>query len=112
MHSNLFVTLPMKHRAVMLRKKAAAAAAVQLPPRAATGMASGPQVVEPQPAAIVTNGVGTKVPRGVHGIGAAVGWRHRIGPYRRRWRGIRGRLLTQGTGRFVRQARERFGLGE
>ena len=38
-----------------------AAEAVQLPPEAATGMAVGSQVVQPQPTAIVTLGVGTKV---------------------------------------------------
>jgi len=97
--------LAMKNRAVRFQKVPVAAEAVELPPRATTGMPIRPQIVEPQPAAIVTSGVGTKVPRGIHYTGMAVGWRHGIGPYRRRWSGIRGRLLTQGTGRFVRQAR-------
>ena len=76
--------LAMKNRAVMLRKKAVAAKAVELPPGATTGMPIGPQVVQPEPAAIVTVEMQTKVPGGIDGTGAAVGWRHGIGPSRRR----------------------------
>ena len=73
-------------------------------------MTIGPQVVQPPPAAIVTRGVRTKVLRGVDGTGTAVRERHGIGPSRRRWSALLGRLFTQGTGRLLRQARERFRL--
>ena len=72
--------------------------------------AIGPQIVHPQPAAIVTLGVRTKVPRSVHTTGALVCWRHGIGPLRGRWRRLAGRLFTQRTVRLVRQARKGFGL--
>ena len=101
----------MKDRAVMLWEIPVAAEAVELPPRAATGMAIGPQIPQPSPTAIGTIGGGTKVHRGVHGTGAAVRWGHGSGPSRRRWRARSGRLLTQGTMGLVRAARERFGLG-
>src|SRR4030095_10716370 len=95
----------------MFGERALARGTVQLPPGAAMGMAIGPQIVHPQPAAIVTLGVGTKVHRGVHGRGASVWWRAGIGPLRGGWRRLAGLSLTQGTGRLVRQTRERFGLG-
>src|SRR5262245_49592200 len=63
----------MKERAVMFGKVALARGAVQLPPGAAIGMAIGPQVAQPEPAAIVTTGVGTKVHGGIHRPGAPVG---------------------------------------
>jgi hypothetical protein len=44
-----------------LGKKAVARGAVELPPGAAAGMAIGAQVPQPQPAAIVTIGMGTKM---------------------------------------------------
>ena len=101
----------MKNRAMMLGKIAVARGAVQLPPGAATGMAIGPQVVQPQPAAIVTIGVRTKVLQGVDGTGTAVRERHGIGPLRRCWNSLVDLLVTQPTVRLVRQALERFGLG-
>ena len=57
-HRRLFA---MKDGAVMFGEIALARGAVQLPPGAAIGMAIGPQIVHPQPATIVTIGVGTKV---------------------------------------------------
>src|SRR4029453_14463637 len=45
--------------------------------------------------------VGTKVHRGVHRPGAAVRARHGIGPDRRRWIGLPGRLFTQHTVRLI-----------
>src|SRR5262245_34842874 len=96
---------------MMFGKGAIARGAVQLPPGAAAGMAIGPQIVQPRPAAIGTIGVGTKVHRGVHGTRAAVRWRHGGGPWRGRWRRLARLALTQGTGRLVRQTLERFGLG-
>jgi hypothetical protein len=102
--------LAMKNRTVMLQKKAATAEAVKLPPGAATGIPIGPQVVQPEPAAIITAQMGTKGPGGIHRPGASVDWRHGIRPSRRRWRDIRCLLLTQGTGRLVRQARKGFGF--
>jgi hypothetical protein len=49
---------------------------VKLSPGAATGMAIGPQIVQPEPAAIVTSDMGAKVLRGVHRTGTAVCERH------------------------------------
>ena len=98
--------LAMKNRAMMLGKIALARGAVKLPPGAATGMAIGPQVVQSQPAAIITSGVGPKGPGGVHRPGTAVRERHGIGPSRRRWRSLAGLVFTQHTGRLVRQALE------
>src|SRR2546428_8695580 len=82
--------LVMKHRAVMLGKIAVARGTVKLSPGAATGMTIGPQVVQPQPAAIVTSGMGTKVHRGVHGTGTSVRWGHGIGRHKERWFEMRG----------------------
>src|SRR5262249_53012267 len=102
--------LAMKDRAVGFQKIPVASEALQLSPRAATGMAISPQVVEPQPAAIVTSGVGTKVHRGVHGTRASVGGGHGIGPDRRRWSALPDFWLTQDTVGLVRQARKRCRL--
>src|SRR5262245_19238336 len=96
---------------MMFGKIAVARGALKLPPGAATGMAIGAQVVQPQPAAIVTLGVGTKVHGRIHGPRAAVRGGHRIGLDRRRWIGLPGILFTPRTVRRVRQALERFGLG-
>ena len=83
---------------------------MELPPLAAAGMSIGPQVVQPQPTAIVTIEMRTKVPGGIDSTGAAMGERHGIGPWRRNWSIFRGLLFTQGTVGCVRQTRERFGL--
>src|SRR5262249_6647105 len=103
--------LAMKNCAMMLRKIPLARGALEWPPKAAIGMPVGSQVVHPQPAAIATAVMGTKVHRSIHGTRAAVRGGHRIGPDRRRWMGLPGLLFTQRTVRLVRQARERFGLG-
>src|SRR5215470_11902329 len=100
----------MKNRPVMLWKIALAPEAMKLPPGAAIGMAIRPQVMQPQPPAIVTIGVGTKVHRGVHRPGAAVRGEHGIGPSRSRWSRFAGLLVTQRTVRLVRQARKRLRL--
>src|SRR5262249_30090675 len=97
--------------AVMFGEIALARGAMQLPPGAAIGMAVGPQIVHPQPAAIVTISVGTKVLRGVHGTGASVRWRPGSGPLRGCWRRLASLALTQGTVRLVRQTLEHCGLG-
>jgi hypothetical protein len=55
--------------------------------------------------------VGTKVHGGVNLTGTSVRERHRIGPSRGRWRSLAGLSLTQGTGRLLRQALDRFELG-
>ena len=70
---------------------------------AATGMAIGAQLAPPSPPAIVSIGVRTKMPGGIHLTRASGGWGHRSGPYRRR-SGIYGLLLTQHTGGLVRPA--------
>src|SRR5262249_61117490 len=100
--------LAVEDGAMMLRERPVTAEAVQLPPRATTGMAIGPQVVQSQPTAIVTLGMGTKVFRGLHGIGAAVRCGHGIGPYRKQRSGTPGRLLTAGTKRRLGQVRKRW----
>src|SRR5262245_49128325 len=100
----------MKDRPMGFQKVPLTPKAVQLPPRAATGMTIGPQIVQPQPTAIGTSGVGTKMHRGVHRSGAAVRARHGLGPDRRRWMGFPGLLVTQHTVRLVRQPLKRFGL--
>src|SRR5262249_8251993 len=64
----------------------------------------------PEPAAIVTTGVGTKVHGGIHRPGASVRGGHRVRPLRRRWSRLSGPLFTQRTVRLVRQARKGFGL--
>src|SRR5262252_7416030 len=93
----------------MLEKGALARGTLELAPRAATGMAIGAQVAQPQPAAIGTADMGTEVVRGVHGTGMAVGRRHGIGPYRRRWRSLHGLWLTPRTVGLVREAHKRCG---
>src|SRR6516165_3255196 len=100
----------MKERAVMFGKVTLARGAVQLPPGAARGMAIGAYIAQPEPAAIVTTGVGTKVHGGIHRPGASVRWGHRIRPSRRRGSRLTGLLVTQRTVRLVRQARKGFGL--
>src|SRR5215467_499936 len=95
---------------MVLRKIAVARGAVQLPPRATTGMAIRPQVVQSPPAAIVTLGVGTKVPRGIYRPGAAVRRGHRLGWRRRRLGGMGGFALTQGARRSLGQASKRLGF--
>jgi hypothetical protein len=74
-------------------------------------MPIGAQIVQPEPAAIVTIGMGTKVLRGVHGTGASVRWGYGIRPSRRCWSFFPDRLLTQRTVGLLRQACERFGFG-
>ena len=79
----------MQRRALGLKKVATTAATMKLPPGATTGMAIRPQIVEPQPAAIVTVPMGAKVHGGIHGTGTAMRGRHGIGPYRRGQCGMR-----------------------
>jgi hypothetical protein len=96
--------LAMKNRAVVLRQIAVARGALAWPPGAATGMAGGPQVVQPPPTARVIIGGGTKMPRGVHRPGAAVRGGQGLGRHQRRGGGMHGLSLTQSTGRPVREA--------
>ena len=83
---------------------------MKLPPGATVGMAVGAQITQTCPATIVTTGVGTKVHRGVHSAGAAVGRGHGVGWHRRRRFGMCSVSLTQGAMRFLGQALEGFGL--
>src|SRR6516164_8426994 len=103
--------LAMDQSAVMLWKVTFTSSTVELPPRAPAGMAVGAQVAQPHPAAVVTARMRTKVPRGVHRAGAAVRGGQRIGPSRRRWSRVASLVVTQRTGRLVRQARKRLRLG-
>src|SRR5262249_16178088 len=102
--------LAMEQGAVMLWKGAFAGRTVALPPLPPAGMAVGAQVAQPQPAAVSTGRMRTQVPRGVDGPGASVGRGQRLGSYRRRWRGLRRVLVTQGTERLARQAAKRLRL--
>src|SRR5262245_31455346 len=100
----------MKDRAMMLRKVAVAGGTLELAPGATIGMAIGPQIAPPGPAAIATARMGTKVQRGIDGTRTSVGRGHRVGWRRRRRVRMRGFLRTQGTMGLVRQARKRFGV--
>jgi hypothetical protein len=100
----------MENRAVVLQEIRRARGALELAPGAAIGMAIGAQITPPEPAAITTARVGTEVLRGVHCAGTAVGWGHRLGWRRRRWLGMRGFSLTEGTMGRGGQARKRFGF--
>jgi hypothetical protein len=101
--------LAMKNRPLMRRHIPLAPAAVQLPPGATTGMAMRPQIVEPQPAAIVTGPLGANVHGGLHGTGTAMRERHGSGPYRRGQCGRRRRGPPQGAGWRVGEACKRCG---
>ena len=83
---------------------------MELAPRAATGMAVGAQVSQPQPAPIATAPLGAEVLRGLHGARPAVGRRHRL---RGCWRphvGMGGLVFTQDALRPLGQAGKRLGL--
>src|SRR5215813_3295932 len=101
----------MEDGAVMLREKAVARGAVELPPRTAIRMTIRPQIAQPQPAAILTVEVGTKVPGGIDGTGASVGRRPELRSWRRRWNGLASLLFTPHTGGLLGQTRKRFGFG-
>src|SRR5215813_2043114 len=93
-----------------LQKVAVARRAMELAPRAATGMAVGAQVSQPQPAPIATAPMGAEVLRGLHGARPAVRRGHRLG-WRRRWLvSLCGFSRTQGARRSLGQASKRFGL--
>jgi hypothetical protein len=94
----------------MLRKVAIAGGTVELAPGATTGMAVGAEIAQPQPAAIVTAVVGTKLHRGLNDTRASVGRRHRIRSHRRPGLGMCCLVLTQGTGGLVGEACKRLGL--
>src|SRR5438132_2903860 len=100
----------MEERAEGLQKGAATGDAEQLAPGTAMGMAIGPQIVQPQPAAIATAPMGAKVLRGVHGARPAVRRGHRLGWGWRRHVGMGGLMLTQGALRPLGQAGKRFGF--
>src|SRR5215813_14195529 len=101
----------MKEGAVVLRNVACARGTLELPPGATIGMAIGPQIAPAHPSAVAAASMRTEVPQGVYRAGTAVGRGHRLG-WHWRWRLGMGRfVLTQGTRRCVRQARERLELG-
>src|SRR5262249_30525515 len=56
--------LPVQRRAMRLKKIPATLAAIELSPGAATGMTVGCDMAQPQPATIVTVGIGTEMMRG------------------------------------------------
>src|SRR5205823_6193924 len=102
--------LAMEQGAVMLWKVPFAGRTVELTPLTPARMAVGAQVAQPQPAAVVTVRMRTKVPRGVDGPWASVGRGQRIGAHRRRWRGMCGLVCTQGARGLLGQTLKRFGL--
>ena len=93
-----------------LQEIAFASGAVELTPGTTIGMAIGPQVARPQPAAISAVAVGTKVHRGVDDPGTPVGRVHGGVWQRRRWLGRRGFLVTQGTMGFLGRPCKRLRL--
>src|SRR5215510_10707780 len=100
----------MKEGAMRLQKVAVAGGAVELSPWAITGMAIGTEVSQAQPAAIVTGGIRTEMPRGINLTGAAGGRKYRIGSHRGLWRGVHCFLRAQGTMELVGETRKRLGL--
>src|SRR5262245_31746298 len=101
----------MKDGAMMLGEIAFARGTVELAPGAPIGMAVGTEIAQPEPAAIATASMGTKVPRGVHRAGTPVGRGYGVGSYGRGRFGMCRFLRTQGTRGLVRQARKRCGVG-
>ena len=71
--------LAMEQGAVMFWKVPFAGCTVELPPLTPAGMAVSAQVAQPQPAAVVTVRMRTKVPRAVDGPRASAGHWHRLG---------------------------------
>ena len=83
---------------------------MELPPGAATGMAIGAQIAKPQPAPVVTIGVGTKVPARCrrHGdVGSSGAW-DRAAQEKGVWDARS--LAHTGHNGACRQALKRFGL--
>src|SRR5262249_31709835 len=93
-----------------LRKTHGAGNAAALPPRAAAGMTVGADVAKPQPTAIVTAVVGTKMHRGLNDTRASVGRRHRSRSHGRPGRGLGCLVLTQDIVGLVGETCKRLGL--
>jgi len=70
---------------MMLRKVAVAGGTAELTPRPPVGMAIGAQVAQPDPASMVTGGMGTKGPRGVDLPRASVAASARVTPEEVAW---------------------------
>jgi hypothetical protein len=104
------LALAMEERAMRLQEITFASGAVELTPGTTIGMAIGPQVARPQAAALAAVAVGTKVHGGVDDPGTPVGRVHGGGWQRRRWRGRRGFLVTQGPRGFLGQPCKRVRL--
>jgi len=79
---------------MMLGKIAFARGAVELAPGTATGMTVGPEVAQPEPAAIATARMGTEVLGGIDCAGAAMRRRYRVGSHGRWGLGRQDVLLT------------------
>src|SRR5438093_8578781 len=96
----------MQWRAVGLLEITATAGAMQLSPRATARMPVGPNITQPEPAAIATVGIGTEMARGMHLAAAAargddVGWWGTGG-----LRARRGGVLTRIARGLVGEARK------
>src|SRR5262252_2828590 len=96
--------------AVRLQEIAFTGGTLQLTPRSPAGMAVRAQIVQSQPAALITADMGTRMPRSVNHTGASVGRGHRLGsPRRRRLRMMRV-VCTRGTRGALRETLEGLGL--
>ena len=71
--------LAMQERAMMLGKGALARSTLALSPGAAIRMSIGPEVAQPEPAALATTPMWTEVPGGIDPAGTSRGRGHRIG---------------------------------
>src|SRR5215471_10134132 len=100
----------MEDRPVVFGEIPRARGALELAPGATIGMAIGPQIAPPQPAAIATASMGAEVLRGLHGARPAGRRGHRLGWRRRRLVGLCSFSLTQGALRALGQARKRLGF--
>src|SRR5712691_575640 len=85
-------------------------ATIQLAPRAAAGMAIRAEVAEPEPAAIVTAGMGAEVPRGVDGTRASLGRRHGVGSSWRLRLGMVDIVFAQSAMRSLGETHKGLGL--
>src|SRR5262245_37848157 len=93
---------------MVLGKIALARGALALAPGAAIGMAIGPQVAPPEPAAIATAPMEAEVLRGIHGARSVVRRWHRLRGCWRRRVGMGGLVLTQDALRPLGQAGKRL----
>jgi hypothetical protein len=73
-------------------------------------MAVGAQVAQPQPASVITAGMGAKMPGGVDDTGASGGRWHGVRSSWSGWHGMIGVVFPRGALRFLREALAGCGL--